>query len=130
MYAEDRGVVLPFGEHKGSGLALICEILAGAIVGSGTLQTDAPRPRGIINGMLTIVLDPTRLSTAEYIAAQIDGVLAWVKSAAPLDPSRPVMVAGEPERLTRADRLRDGIDIDDTTWGQILAAAERLQVGV
>ena len=37
MYSEPRGVVLPFGEHKGSGLALVCELLAGAIVGSASV---------------------------------------------------------------------------------------------
>src|SRR6201999_3832912 len=53
MCAEPRGVVLPFGEHKGSGLALVCEILAGAIVGSATVTTSTPPERGIINGMLS-----------------------------------------------------------------------------
>jgi uncharacterized oxidoreductase len=131
MYAkEDRGVVLPFGEHKGSGLALICEILAGAIVGSGTQQTGTPRPRGIINGMLTVVIDPTRLSSRDYIAEQIDGLIAWVKSAAPIDPDRPVLIAGEPERIARAQRMRDGIEVDDTTWQQIREAAEKLQVHI
>jgi uncharacterized oxidoreductase len=130
MYSENRGVVLPFGEHKGSGLALICEILAGAIVGSGTLQTDKPPARGIINGMLTIVIDPTRLSSSDYIHGQIDGVINWVKSATPIDAGHPVLIAGEPERIARAQRIRDGIEIDDTTWTQILGAAERLQVYV
>ena len=46
MYSEPRGVVLPFGEHKGSGLALVCELLAGAIVGSPSVTThDAARAR-------------------------------------------------------------------------------------
>ena len=51
-------MVLPFGEHKGSGLALVCELLAGAIVGSATVTTPTPPERGIINGMLSIVIDP------------------------------------------------------------------------
>ncbi len=53
MYNEPRGNVLPFGEHKGSGLALIAELLAGAIVGSGTIQPAHSRDRGIVNAMLT-----------------------------------------------------------------------------
>jgi uncharacterized oxidoreductase len=130
MYAEDRGVVLPFGEHKGSGLALICEILAGAIVGSGTLQTETPAERGIINGMLTIVLDPTRLSTRDYIERELDGLVEFVKSAAPLDPDLPVLVAGEPERISRAERLAEGIPIDDSTWAQMREAAAKLQVNI
>ena len=133
MFTDDksqRGVVLPFGEHKGSGLALICEILAGAIVGSPTVQTSTPPERGIINGMLTIVLDPTRLSAREAIEAEIDGMVQWVKSAAPVDPDLPVLIAGEPERIARADRLANGIDVDDTTWGQLMEIAQRMQVQV
>ncbi len=128
MYRQPRGAARPFGEHKGSGLALICDILAGAIVGSGTLRTGTPPERGIINGMLTIVLDPTRLSTRAYIEAEIDGLVAWVKSSPPIDEDAPVLVAGEPERIARARRMAEGIDIDDTTWAELVAAAERLQV--
>ena len=130
MYGEKRGVVLPFGEHKGSGLALICELLAGAIVGSATVATATPPERGIINGMLSIVIDPTRLSNRAAIEAEIDDMVAWVKSAAPADPDMPVLVAGEPEQIAKAERLANGIYIDETTWGQLVEIAEQLQVPV
>jgi uncharacterized oxidoreductase len=130
MYSEPRGVVLPFGEHKGSGLALICEILAGAIVGSATVQSMTPPERGIINGMLTIVIDPGRLSDRAAIAAEVDGMIAWVKSAAPADPDLPVLVAGEPERIARAARMANGIEIDETTWSQLVAIAAKYQIPV
>jgi hydroxycarboxylate dehydrogenase B len=130
MYTEPRGVVLPFGEHKGSGLALICELLAGAIVGSATVTTPTPPERGIINGMLSIVIDPARLSMRDSMMAEIDAMISWVKSAAPADQNLPVLVAGEPERIARAMRLADGIEIDDTTWAQLSAIAERYQIRI
>ena len=119
MYSEPRGVVLPFGEHKGSGLALVCELLAGAIVGSASVSTATPPDRGIINGMLSIVIDPERLSARDSMLAEIDAMIGWVKSAKPADPDLPVLVAGEPERIARAARIADGIEIDDTTWAQL-----------
>ena len=128
MYTEPRGVVLPFGEHKGSGLALVCELLAGAIVGSASVTTTTPPERGIINGMLSIVIDPARLSTRDSMMAEIDAMIAWVKSAKPADPDLPVLVAGEPERMARAERIANGIEIDDATWGQLMAIAERYQI--
>jgi hydroxycarboxylate dehydrogenase B len=130
MYGEPRGVVLPFGEHKGSGLALVCELLAGAIVGSATVTSSTPPARGIINGMLSIVIDPARLSTRDSMLAEIDAMIAWVKSASPGDPNLPVLVAGEPERIARAERLAHGITIDDETWSQLSAIAERYQVSL
>ena len=128
MYTEPRGVVLPFGEHKGSGLALVCELLAGAIVGSTSVSTMTPPERGILNGMLTIVIDPGRLSSRDNMMAEIDTMIAWVKSADPADPDLPVLVAGEPERIARAERIANGIYVDDETWAQLSAIAERYQV--
>jgi uncharacterized oxidoreductase len=130
MYGAPRGVVLPFGEHKGSGLALVCELLAGAIVGSATVTSRTPPDRGIINGMLSIVIDPARLSTRDSMMAEIDAMIAWVKSASPADPELPVLVAGEPERIARAERLAHGIPIDDETWRQLSAIAERYQISL
>ena len=128
MYSEPRGVVLPFGEHKGSGLALVCELLAGAIVGSASVTTSTPPERGIINGMLSIVIDPARLSTRDSMMAEIDAMIAWVKSAKSAEEDLPVLVAGEPERMARAARVAGGIEIDDTTWAQLAAIAERYQI--
>src|ERR1700724_4513869 len=113
MYSEPRGVVLPFGEHKGSGLALVCELLAGAIVGSASVSTNTPPERGIINGMLSIVIDPGRLSTRDSMLAEIDAMIGWVKSAKPSDPDLPVLVAGEPEQIARAERIKNGIDVEE-----------------
>lgn len=132
MYDEPgrRGVVLPFGEHKGSGLALICELLAGAIVGSPSVATMTPPERGIINGMLSIVIDPARLNNQDAMLAGIDEMVAWVKSAAPADPELPVLIAGEPEQIARAERMANGIYVDETTWGQLAEIAQRYQIPV
>ena len=130
MYTEPRGVVLPFGEHKGSGLALVCELLAGAIVGSTSVTTMTPPERGILNGMLSIVIDPAKLSSRDSMLAEIDAMIAWVKSAKPSDPDLPVLVAGEPERIARAQRMAEGIEVEDETWRQLSAIAERYQISV
>jgi uncharacterized oxidoreductase len=80
--------------------------------------------------MLSIVIDPARLSTRDSMMAEIDAMIAWVKSASPAEPDLPVLVAGEPERMARAERLAHGIPIDDETWSQLAAIAERYQVSL
>src|SRR5258706_5588901 len=69
LFAEPHGAILPFGEHKGYGLAVICEILGGALSGGLTLHVK-PASRQIINNMLSIVIDPQRLGTAENLFAE------------------------------------------------------------
>ncbi len=123
LYSTPRGALLPIGEHKGSGLALICEILAGALTGGGTIQDEAARQDGIINNMLSFIVDPGRLVDADWLGAEIDALIAYVKASPPADPATPVMVAGDPERAARIARDRDGIVIDDTTWAGIIDAA-------
>ena len=130
MYNPPRGVVLPFGEHKGSGLALVCELLAGAIVGSPSVTSMTPPERGIINGMLSIVIDPARLNTRDAMLGEIDAMIDWVKSAAPAESELPVLVAGEPERIAKAERMAKGIYVDAETWSQLTAIAQRYQIAV
>jgi len=124
LYTSPRGALLPIGEHKGSGLALICEILAGALTGGGTIQDRNMREDGIINNMLSFVIDPGRLVDADWMGAEIDALIAYVKESPPAVQGVPVMVAGDPERAARIARDRDGIVIDDTTWSGIVDAAK------
>jgi uncharacterized oxidoreductase len=114
MYRAPRGVLLPFGEHKGYGLALACDILAGIVGGAGTIQPGNPRDRGIVNGMLSIVIDPARFGGGG--ADEYDALMDHVLGCAPADAAVPVMMAGDPERRSRARRLADGIPVDDGTW--------------
>ena len=128
MFTDPRGAMLPVGEHKGSGLALVCELLAGVLSGRGTMQPGTPRLGGIINNMLTVIIDPARLVDESWLHAELDAMVEYVKSSRRLDPDTPVLVAGEPEQGSREQRSRDGIPMDDTTWEEILVAAESLGV--
>ena len=130
LFAEPKqSALLPFGEHKGSGLALFCELLAGVAGGGGTIQPGNGWHDGVINSMLSVIIDPARLGERGAMQAELDALIDFVKSCAPTDPDKPVLVAGEPERLKSAERRRNGIDIDPTTWEQLLEAAETVGVG-
>jgi uncharacterized oxidoreductase len=56
---------MTFGEHKGYALAFVCEMLAGALCGSGTMRPERQGRGTATNGMLTIVIDPSRLVDRE-----------------------------------------------------------------
>lgn len=126
MFQEPCGALLPIGEHKGYGLALLCELLSGLLTGGGTIQPGNPRRGSIVNHMLSIIIDPTRLVAQDWLHAELDALIAYAKASPPAAPALPVQVAGEPEQATRALRLRDGIPLDPVTWAAILAAGERV----
>jgi hydroxycarboxylate dehydrogenase B len=128
MYADPHGALLPFGEHKGYALALVTELLAAALSGGPTIQPGNTRHGGVINNMLTVLLDPARLGGTDWLRRETDGFLAYVKASPPADPAAPVLVPGDPERAARAMRSASGIEIDAITWGEILTAAESVGV--
>jgi uncharacterized oxidoreductase len=67
MYRQPRGAALTFGEHKGYALAFVCEMLAGALSGSGTMRPERQGRGTATNGMLTIVIDPSRLVDRQWL---------------------------------------------------------------
>jgi uncharacterized oxidoreductase len=123
MFEEPRGALLPMGLHKGYGLALACELLAGALGGGGTLPTVPPQADRISNNMLSFVLDPARLPGFGRLDEELSAVLAYVKASPPVDQGLPVLVAGEPERLARTRREAQGVPVERATWDQLVEAA-------
>lgn len=119
------GALAPMGDHKGSGLALACELLAGALTGSGATGPG----EGPYNGMLSIYIDPDRLDEAGGWGASVGAYIDFVRSARPADPSRPVMIPGDPERAARADRLANGLPLPADTWESLVAAAREVGLG-
>jgi uncharacterized oxidoreductase len=124
MWRRPRGALLPLGEHKGYGLAMVCEFLAGMLTGGGTLQPENQTSDTATNNMLAVILDPLRFVDRAYMFHEIDAMTAYVKGSPPADADAPVLVAGDPERAKRAAMLAEGIDVDDNTWEALMAAAE------
>ena len=122
------GALLPFGEHKGFGLAVACELLGGALTGGGTWHVPANSKRAVYNGMLTILIDPDRLGTRASFESEALQFVDWLRQSPAAPGSEGVMVAGEPERRARAERTRSGIAIDDTTWSEIVASGHKVGV--
>jgi uncharacterized oxidoreductase len=122
------GAMLTTGEHKGYGLAVACELLGGALTGGGVTDHDNKTRRRVLNGMFSIVLDPARFGTQEAFAKDAKSFLAWLRASRPAPGHDRVRIAGEPERETRAQRLKEGIPVDEETWKEILAAAAKLKL--
>ena len=122
------GALLAFGGHKGAGLALMCELLGGALAAGQTQRDHDGTRRRVLNGMLSIVIDPARLGDIDAFEAEAEAFLDWMKASPAREGFDGVHVAGEPERAQRAQRLADGIPVDPTTWQEILQAAGKLGI--
>jgi uncharacterized oxidoreductase len=54
--------------------------------------------------------------------------VGYVKASPPADPAKPILVPGDPERLSRDERQRAGIPLDEATWEALVTAGEAMGV--
>jgi uncharacterized oxidoreductase len=120
------GALLPFGGHKGFGLAMVCELLGGALTGGHTTRPgNFDMKHAIWNNMLTIVFDPARLGEPSGFAAEAGQFIDWVKSARLRHGGDGILMPGEPERATRAARALL-IPVDEATLSQMDEASRKI----
>ncbi|MSQ30348.1 MAG: Ldh family oxidoreductase [Dehalococcoidia bacterium] len=123
-----QGALLPVGGdtagHKGFGLNIAMEALSGILSGAGT---SVEGQRGS-NGVFIMALDPERFVEANVFVSMITALVGFVKEPPYAPGVAEILVAGEPERRTMADRLAQGVPLDDETWKQIADAAASVGV--
>jgi uncharacterized oxidoreductase len=128
FYGSPPGAILSIAGHKGYGLGIITELLAGALTGGGASN---PAHAGrLANGMLSIYLDPRCFQEDRVFTAEIHRFVEWVKSSQTVQPDGEILMPGEIEQRTKVLRLRDGIELDDTTWKSIVETGRSVGVDV
>jgi uncharacterized oxidoreductase len=127
--SRERGALLPVGGpvgYKGFGLSMAVEFLAGAF-----LPTVATRPDDEVGGnaIFMTVIDPEHFTGLGLFEQSISDLIERVKQPPFAEGFDEVMTAGEPERRRKAERLANGIDIEDSTWEQLCDAGAEVGAG-
>jgi hydroxycarboxylate dehydrogenase B len=126
LIRDGLGALTPFGKHKGSGLAVMCEAL-GAVL-TGGQRGDEPQHASIMNSMLAIVIDVSRFADAAVLAVGLNAVAASIRSASTAPGFDEILLPGEPERRKAADLDVRGILVPDPEWKTLLGQARELGV--
>lgn len=123
------GLLMPLGGYKGSGLAMMVEILCGVISG-GAMSTELGglriRGRRFRASQTFLAIDVARMQPD--FADRVDWLIDAVKNTAPAVGFDEVLVANEPELRMKRRRLQKGIPIPDGTWEALLKGAARVGV--
>ena len=129
MWEEPFGSLLPVGEHKGYGLMLFCELLAGTLSQGKTIAPKHKQYGSIINHMLTIVIDPQAMTDIGALKDEVDTIVEYVKDSKLRNPEEPVLVPGDYEWASAKEKEANGIFFDETSWKQITKVGDELGVG-
>jgi len=123
---EDAGAIeasqraLPIGYWKGSGLALVLDMI-GAMLSGGlaTHQLGLEPLREAGQSQVFLAVDPSNLGTAEELSRVADGILDYVRQATPVDPKQPIRYPGEQTLLVREENMRLGVPVDPDIWSDL-----------
>ena len=122
FYGVPPAALLPFGgavsAHKGFGLSVIVDILAGALTGAGCSQRAEAR---VGNGLFVLVINVASFRGFPGFSAEIARFIAYLKSAKCAVGVDAIRMPGERGWETQRRREREGIPIDAETWTQIQA---------
>ncbi len=114
------------GSHKGYGLAVMVHILAGTLSGASFSpirnQTQkSSDPHNI--GHFFMAIDPRAFRPEGEFEEDLDQVLDVLRGSKRADANQPVLIPGDPELATRAERLEHGVPIPDDLMVQLRAVA-------
>ena len=115
------------GGHKGYGLAVMVHILGGVLAGASfspirNKTQKASDPHNI--GHFFMAIDPRAFRGDGEFERDLDQVIDVLHGAQRADPAQPVLVAGDPEMATRAERLENGVPVPDDLMEQLRAVAK------
>ncbi|MBP7248044.1 MAG: malate/lactate/ureidoglycolate dehydrogenase [Negativicutes bacterium] len=127
MFEEPKGAMMAFGEHKGYGLAFMCEVL-GAALFAGDVQDKVPPGNPLTNNMLSIIFKPYELNGKDALQEQIHSVMEWIKGSSQANPNEPILFPGDIEQITFKERLDKGIPLSEGTISELLKCATQLGI--
>lgn len=126
-----EGMLMPLGGYKGSGLAMMVEILC-SVLGGGAMSTEIGgirfRGRTVRVSQTFIAIDVARFMPLNEFTARVEKVVSLMKDTPAAPGYDEVLVAGDPEWRIEAERRANGIPIADGNWDAVLKAAARVNV--
>jgi len=127
------GLLMPLGGYKGSGLAMLAEILC-AVLSGGAMSTQLGgiRVQGqpMRTSQLFLAIDVARFMPLEDFERRMRELVAMVKSSKTARGFDEILVAGDPEWRAEERRRSEGIPLSDGVWKSLLEAARELGVAV
>jgi uncharacterized oxidoreductase len=129
LYADPPGTIRPFGgdqPHKGFALGLMVEIFAGALSGGVCIREKPINQIG--NCVFALVIDPRHVGGGQHVAREVLDLVTFVRSCPKVDGVSEILLPGDPERKTAANRQAAGIPLDEGNWAALVKLAEKLKV--
>lgn len=111
--------VMPFGFWKGSGLALMLDLVAAAVSGGQTTREIGRIPGETGVSQVFIAIDLQSLPNREVYLEQVKATLADLQTSTPREEGKPPTYPGQNMMAVRRENLRSGIPVEESIWNKI-----------
>ena len=122
--------MLPLGGplgHKGYGLAMMIDAIAGGLSWAGCSSEDPTRGG---SGYLALAIKIESFIEVDEYKKEVQRLIDWVKSSPTMPGVEQIYLPGEVEEVSRRKKEVTGIDIPDGIWNDIVKVANELKVAV
>jgi len=123
FYSKPVGSILPFGGHKGFGLAFMIDILSGTLTGGNSSHPDNDNSHTVINNTFAIIVDTKKTVSDSYFQNDINRLINWVKASPKAKGVEEILLPGEVEKNIKKERISKGIPLDDQTTKGLIETA-------
>jgi hydroxycarboxylate dehydrogenase B len=123
-----RGVFNAFGGHKGSGIALITEILGGLLSGNGMGKLYWDNRGHGVNGLFLQAIAVEEFQDVETFYDKVDELVAFIKSTKCAPGFSEILLPGESGRKRETQNRLHGVIIEDGTWDNLTKLAAELGI--
>lgn len=127
-----NGFLLPVGGHKGYGLALMVDMLAGLLSGAAFLtqvsswQDQPDKPQNL--GHFFLLMDTKRLGSSDWLSKQMSDFVDTLHETPAAIPESPVLVPGELEFRRMKEQTENGIELPIELVTQIKIIAIKKEI--
>jgi len=128
----EEGFLLPIGDYKGYGLALVFGLLAGTLNGAAfgrdVIDFNKDDTTSTNTGQVIVALDIARFSTVEAFKRNVDEVIRQMRNSQRMHGVERIRVPGEQSHATWLERSNIGVPMNDTLFKDLQRLAADLGV--
>jgi LDH2 family malate/lactate/ureidoglycolate dehydrogenase len=128
----NEGILLPMGEYKGAGLALMLGLLGGVLNGSAfgrdVVDFNADDKSETNTGHFMVAIDIARFLPLATFTAEVDRHVRDFRQSKRLPGVDEIRLPGDRRAQCRAERLRDGVPIAPALLAQLDKLAAELKI--
>jgi len=124
---EETRRILPMGYWKGSGFAVLLDLIAALLSGGLTTAGIDKTGKGSCGSccQVFIAIDPLKFNSREFIGQAISDTIGQLKNSTPAQEGGEIFYPGEQSLKMRRENAELGIPVDDSVWARVKELAGR-----